>query len=90
MGIVESASTAPGVDQTNQHTEFYNNPMTEGEAGRLNTMINPTTYASSPGPINAFILGPGRPPIPSKVVSLILADKFVEMSDLLPENLGAQ
>ena len=33
MGIVESASTAPGVDQTNQHTEFYNNPMIEGEAG---------------------------------------------------------
>ena len=37
----------------------------------------------------AFILGPGRPPLPAKLVSQILTDKFVEMSELIPENLLA-
>ena len=35
----------------------------------------------------AFILGPGRPPILAKLVSQILAYKFVEMSKLIAENL---
>ena len=37
----------------------------------------------------AFILGPGRPPVPARLVAQILAYKFVEMSDLIPENLEA-
>ena len=36
---------------------------------------------------SAFILGPGRPPIPPKLVTQILANKFIELSELLPENL---
>lgn len=35
----------------------------------------------------AFILGPGRPPIPAKLVTQILAYKFIELADLLPDNL---
>ena len=34
-----------------------------------------------------FILGPGRPPIPSKIISQILDFKFIEMHELIPENL---
>ena len=34
-----------------------------------------------------FILGPDRPPIPSKMEAQILEFKFVEMHDLIPENL---
>ena len=35
----------------------------------------------------AFSLGPGRAPIPPKLVSRILSDKFIELTELLPENL---
>ena len=35
----------------------------------------------------AFILGPGRPPVPAKLVSQILTGKFIELSELTPENL---
>ncbi len=35
----------------------------------------------------AFILGPGRPLIPPKLVMQILGNKFIELSELLPENL---
>ena len=37
----------------------------------------------------AFILGPGRPPVPAKLVSHILSGKFIELSELMPENLDA-
>ena len=39
------------------------------------------------GPEKAFSLGPGRSPIPPKLVAKILANKYVELADLLPENL---
>ena len=87
MGVVESASTAAGLDQANQQPENYNTQMTQGEAGRLSATIDIISHASSFGPTNASILGPERPPIPPKVVSLILANKFVEMSELHHENL---
>ena len=38
----------------------------------------------------AFILGSGRPPAPAKFVSQILTGKFIEMSELIPENLASQ
>ena len=87
MGVVESASTAAGLDQANKQPENYNTQMTQGEAGRLSATIDIISHASSFGPTNASILGPERPPIQPKVVSLILANRFVEMSDLLHENL---
>ena len=37
----------------------------------------------------AFILGLGRPPVPAKLVSHILSSKFIELSELMPENLDA-
>ena len=56
------------------------------------TLPPPPTPHISPGVNNglnqAFILGPGRLPIPVKLVTQILAYKFTEMPDLLPENLG--
>lgn len=35
----------------------------------------------------AFILGPGRAPIPAKLVTQIVSHKFIELSELIPENL---
>ena len=37
----------------------------------------------------AFILGPGRAPIPAKLVTQITSSQFVEMNELMPENLEA-
>ena len=37
----------------------------------------------------AFILGPGCPPVPAKLVSHILSGKFIELSELMLENLDA-
>jgi hypothetical protein len=34
------------------------------------------------GPEKAFSLGPGRAPIPAKLVSRILSDKFIELTEL--------
>ena len=39
------------------------------------------------GSEKTFSLGPGRAPIPPKLVSRILSDKFIELTELLPENL---
>ena len=39
------------------------------------------------GPEKAFSLGRGRAPIPPKLVTKILSSKFVDLSELLPENL---
>ena len=36
----------------------------------------------------AFILGSGRPPVPASLVSQILTGKFIELSELIPENLA--
>ena len=46
------------------------------------------TSTTQGGLLDAFILGPGRPPIPAKIVSQILTNKFVEMSEFLPENMA--
>ena len=40
---------------------------------------------TSPG--SAFILGPGRAPIPAKLVKRIVSHEFIEMSELSPESL---
>ena len=77
-------------------------PSGQGQAGlsenvetQLNPLYNPVSAvqnapSSSSAPVSLtspFVLGPGRPPIPAKVVTQILCNKFIEMSDLLPENL---
>jgi hypothetical protein len=50
-------------------------------------LTGPSLLLPSAGISSAFILGPGRPPIPSKLVTQILGNKFIELSELLPENL---
>ena len=50
-------------------------------------VTGPTLPLPAIGISSAFILGPGRPPIPPKLVTQILANKFIELSELLPENL---
>ena len=39
------------------------------------------------GPEKAFVLGPGRAPIPAKLTKQIISLQFVEMVELIPENL---
>ena len=71
--------------QANQ-PENYNIQMNEGEVGRLNAMIDPNSNMRfPPGLLLASFLGreSGCPLIPTEVISLILANKFVKMSDLL-------
>ena len=34
-----------------------------------------------------FVIGPGYSPIPNKIVSKIISSQFVELADLLPDNL---
>ena len=42
-------------------------------------------------PLNqSFVVGPGYSPIPYKVVTQIVAGKFVNLEDLLPENISVQ
>ena len=50
-------------------------------------VTGPTLPLPAIGISSAFILGPGRPPIPPKLVTQILANKFIELSELFPENL---
>ena len=50
-------------------------------------LTSPTLPLPAIGISSAFILGQGRPPIPPKLVTQILANKFIELSELLPENL---
>jgi len=62
-------------------------------SAELNTLNNTPLASSFPapniaiGPEKAFSLGPGRAPIPPKLVTKILSSKFVDLAELLPENL---
>ena len=47
-----------------------------------------STFAPSVG--KAFVVGPGYAPIPAKLVTKITSGVFVELADLLAENLRAQ
>ena len=47
-----------------------------------------STFAPSVG--KAFVVGPGYVPIPAKLVAKITSGVFVELADLLAENLRAQ
>ena len=58
-------------------------------ASELHVVPPPTIPPGINNGLNqAFILGPGRPRIPAKLVTQILAYKFTEMADILPDNLG--
>ena len=65
---------------------------TTGQGDYHTTVEPPLTLPTvssgpSPGLNQAFIFGPGRPPIPEKLVAQMLVYKFVEMSDFISENL---
>ena len=47
----------------------------------------PSAPSQSGSAESAFILGPGRAPIPAKIVKRIISHEFVEMSELMPKNL---
>ncbi|XP_028415781.1 uncharacterized protein LOC114539351 [Dendronephthya gigantea] len=58
----------------NQTVEQLNRPSTVG-----------ALYNASPE--SAFVLGPGRSPIPAKLVKKIVSHEFIDLSELIPENL---
>lgn len=51
----------------------------------------PGSFLPNTPPLNQpFVVGPGYSPVPYKIVSQIVAGKFVHLEDLLPENISAQ
>lgn len=52
-------------------------------------LVAPIPHAGSKlDPEKAFILGPGRAPIPAKLVTQITSHKFIDLSEIIPENMG--
>ena len=49
-----------------------------------------TEFSTFPNLSKAFVVGPGYAPIPYKLVSRITAGLFVDLADLLPDNIRAQ
>lgn len=49
--------------------------------------IGPASFASLPVLHQPFVVGPGFSPVPAKLVSQIVAGKFVELHKLLPSNI---
>ena len=49
--------------------------------------IGPESFASLPVLHQPFVVGPGFSPVPAKLVSQIVAGKFVELHELLPSNI---
>ena len=48
---------------------------------------NPSVAVYKSSPESAFVLGPGRSPIPAKLVKKIVSHEYIELSELIPENL---
>ena len=57
-----------------------------GESGQ-NPVLGVINGVKIAGVCAPFSLGPGHKPIPAKLVSKILTRQFVELADLIPENL---
>ena len=84
----------PFVNSVNVATESQTIPTISSMLGGVSSNIN-NAHANlvsavpdqntSPG--SAFILGPGRAPIPAKLVKRIVSHEFIEMSELSPESL---
>ena len=65
--------------------------MESGDTGRLGQTSRPSTVAtSSEEPTQPFILSEGLAPVPVRLVSKILKGDFVDMAELLRDNLEAQ
>lgn len=85
--------TAPSfVASTSYAEDAQAIPVMRGAASLLHQNLEPTTLLTSgtllnSSPESAFILGPGRAPIPAKLVKRILSHEYIEMSELIPENL---
>ena len=62
-----------------------NNVMLSNELGTQSNSIAALNVSAE----SAFILGPGRAPVPAKLVRKILSHEYVDMSELTPENLEA-
>ena len=45
---------------------------------------------AAPALNQSFVVGPGYSPVPYKVVSQIISGKYINLEDLLPENISAQ
>ncbi|CAB4012889.1 Hypothetical predicted protein, partial [Paramuricea clavata] len=58
------------------------------ENHELARQLCPSAFVSNSSPENAFVLGPGRAPIPTKLVKRIVTHEFIEMSELNPDNLA--
>ena len=67
----------------------YSHPTTINSALASHPIVSPTAFPSLTAlPLQQpFVVGPGYSPVPFKVVSQITAGKFVNLEDLLAENI---
>ena len=65
-------------------------PVREGETGLLPTVTLPGEGSSTKSSHKPFILIEGLPPVPYKLAEKILRGEFVDIAELLRDNLEAQ
>lgn len=80
LGLSDSLTQSSAVDRTvnSRHTSVLQSVPPPIVASGIGSSLN-----------QAFISGPSRPPVSAKLVSQILSGKFMELSELIPENLEA-
>ena len=78
--FISSFSSAPPAG-TGIATTTIGNAFTASTTGALSaSVVSPLLY-------KPFVIGPGYSPVPAKLVSQILAGKYIDLNDLLPANL---
>ena len=71
---------------------LFRQSLTWPKPSTLHAALPPTTIGAEslaplPGLHQPFVVGPGFSPVPAKLVSQIMAGKFVELHELLPLNI---
>ena len=82
-----SSSGGPSVVSSLPATSSANLPVVVGGSCGGATGTESSTF---PNLNKAFVVGPGYAPVPYKLVSKITAGHFVDLADLLPDNIRAQ
>ena len=63
---------------------------TSSEAVNHTSIVSDTANADKPGDVTPFTLGKGLPPVPAKLVAKIPKGDFVDMAELLRDNMEAE